>query len=185
MSDSTPRNGVFKAYRDIKAAGAVPKAIVACWRAVAARIPADGGAVVIGYDDIAKRARCTQRTAVRAVAWAVALGVLGRETAKLKRWRGDYMNAINRYRWIGPPAMPVRRGQFVAFLAAYGAKMSDIGVVENVRRTYVRKPSMTGRTSTGTKGYDGQHRIVAALGMGGQCSRCGMLRPTGRCGGER
>ena len=88
-----PPPAIFSVYRDIRASGA-PKAVAACWRAVAERLTADGFAV-IDYADIAKRAKCKRWAAIKAIGFGVALGCLERETAKLNRWRGDYMNATD------------------------------------------------------------------------------------------
>ena len=90
-----------------------------CWRAIAARLPEDGPAEIT-YREIQLKARCARYTAIRAVSFGVALGCIARDAGKLARYRGDAWNRTNRYRWLGPPIVPIKRGQFAAFL---GRKM--------------------------------------------------------------
>ena len=119
-------------------------------------LPTDGPAV-IDYADIAKRARCDRRTAIRAIAFGVAVGCIERETGKLNRSLGDCWNETNIYRWIGPPREPIQRGQFAAFLRARGG--SDISgenvtrsLSENVTPSVRAKHSMTDEEPDGRPG---------------------------------
>ena len=153
---STPRDGtILSAYRDIRASGA-PKSVAACWRAIAERLPADGGPAVIGYDAIAKRARIGRRTAIAAVAFGVARGVLHRKAVKLNQVPGSFFNAINRYRWIGPPREPIKRGEWRAFVntpaRARGGATLHPEVRETLHPISVRTHSTTDEVTDGRPG---------------------------------
>ena len=71
---------------------------------------------MLSYREIAGRARCVRSTAKAAIEFGVALGCIERDEGKLDRYPGDYWNRKNRYRWIGPPAKPIVRGQWRAFV---------------------------------------------------------------------
>ena len=175
------------AYRDIRATGA-PKAVKRCWKAIAAMLPDDGPSV-IDYRDIAKRAHCKPRHAIRAIAFGVSVGCLDRERSQKHSTPGDCWWKTNAYRWLGAPREPIIRGAFAAFLARAGydkCHKEEDGKCHNPPRArYGVRTGERERTPPWTKGD--AHRVVGGLSPGGRCEVCGMKRPAvgDRCRGPR
>ena len=180
------------AYRDIRASAA-PPSVKHCWQAIACLLPDSGQPVVLTYKQIAAHAKCKKWTAKRSIAFGVELGIIERVTTKRNLYRGDFWNEPNRYTWIGPPSAPIKRGQWRAFARARKG-MTSYPEVE--RTSYpictesTQSPERRERTPTVDKvdarqarGAGAAHRVVASMGMGGQCEVCGVRRPTGRCYG--
>ena len=133
---------------------------------------------MLTYKQIAAKARCTQRTAQRAIAFGLAVGCIERETAKRHQRPGDCWNLPNRYTWTGPPAAPIVRGHFAAFLAREEGRKCHPEANRKCH-PYVQGTTNTrnGEETTPAGGNDyeqptvrqgGAHRGMAALGMGGR-----------------
>ena len=109
--------GAVNAYRDIEGerCAAGHQAVLASDCRASTRAMVLQKSATAGWPH---RARCSRPDRnPEPVDFGVALGCLSRAGAKLDRYRGDYWNRRNRYTWIGPPAEPVKRGEFKAFLA--------------------------------------------------------------------
>lgn len=138
----------------------------------------EAGQATVTYKQIRTTARCTERTAVRAVAFGAALGMFKRETGKTHHFPGDCWNETNVYTWIGPPSEPIIRGRFAEFFTRAREGLTNVRPrrAENVRPVRTGRnqhpdrrettPAVRSADERPTTRQGAAHRVVATMDKG-------------------